>query len=243
MTPAIQEIVMQLPAGSLAALGPVRCFPGLQAAVTPTYIWLRGIPWPAPIAPQLHSLPALHTYLLDAGGQLFPLNGLTPVATLEDLPWQPLQTVLPITLPVSALPAQLPTPCNIQLIASDQVLPGNALRTTLDIWCDYAATAPLVRLQPLTFAAAAHGEVLIIGTPLPAIPGKAYVQYGQLLLPAGYTFNPPGIASLISAQLNPQQEDLLLFDHTGAWERISPAAFVPAGRSAARLTRRDTANG
>ncbi|PSL46653.1 hypothetical protein CLV51_103634 [Chitinophaga niastensis] len=243
MTRNIKEIVMQLPADKYATLGAVRCLPGLLAAVDDDVLWLRGIPFTGKPDPEIRRLPATHTFLLDETNLLFPTDSLTPVATLKSLHWKSLPELLQIVLPVSAMPAEITAKYQVQLAPAEKQQTTHALLTTLTAWCNYAETAPLIRLQPLTFAASDKNEVLIMGQPLPPIPGKEYVLQHKLLLPAGYEFNPAGIAFLVAAKLNPQQEDYLIFDATGTWECIPATAFVKAGRSAIRLTKRERENG
>lgn len=243
MSRHLKEIVMLLPAEKYTALGMVRCLPGLMAAIDEQHLWLRGISLTEKQDPLLLQLPALHTWWLDDKDQLFPRSGLTPVATLKKLPWKPLPELLPVTLPVSAMPAALPPLLPLQLAPCATPQNSYALLTTAAAWFNYGETAPEARLQPLSFAASGSNKVLITGTPLPPVPGKEYILQEQLLLPAGYTFVPAGIAAIVSRQLNPAQTDLLLFHIDGTWESIPATAFVKAGRSAIRLTKIELDNG
>jgi hypothetical protein len=106
----------------------------------------------------------------------------------------------------------------------------------LEHWKAYAGTAPLIRLQRLSFAVCETGEVLIIGTPLPAIPGKAFTLQDNVLLPAGYDFDPPVIGQFISSLPGMGNDTLILFHTDGQWEKIAGHCFVHASRSAIRLT-------
>lgn len=243
MSRHIKELVMLLPAEKYAVLGTVRCLPGLSAAIDDTHLWLRGIPFPEKPDPLILQLPATHTWQLDDNDLLFPVDGLTPVATLKKLIWKPLSELLPVVLPASAMPAVLPNLLALRLEPCPTPQNSYALLTTLTAWFNYGETAPDARLQPLSFAASASNKVLITGLPLPPVPGKEYVLQHQLLLPAGYSFAPAGIASVVSHQLSPAQTDLLLFHTNGTWERIPQTAFVKASRSAIRLTKRELDNG
>lgn len=238
-----KEMVMLLSAAQYAALGAVRCLLGLTAAIDKDELWLRGIPYPEKTDPLIQQLPALHTWLLNDQAQLFPIGKLTPVATLKQLHWISLAELLPVTLPVSGMPALPPMPEPLQLARSAESQSGNVLLTTFDTWQQYANTASAARLRQLSFAVSADGQALIMGLPLPPIPGQEYVLQQQLLLPAGYCFTPPGIASIVSQQLNPAQTDFLLFRTNGIWERIPTTAFVKADRSAVRLTQKELAHG
>lgn len=232
-----KELIMVLSQADKAALGSVRCLPGLQAAEDEGFIWVRGIPAPEKIDLRIRQLPGLHTYLLDADNYLFPPGGLTPVGKLKLLNWVNLSEYVTIELPVSALPGKINQQHAIRLVPSGRSQAGNALLTDLDTWKTYGEQAPLVRLQQARFAVSEKDKVLIIGSPLPALPGKEYVLYDTLLLPCGYEFDPPAISNLVITRLDPSKEALLLFDIDGSWEKVPKESFVSATRSAIRLTK------
>lgn len=219
------------------ALGAVRCLPGLLAASDNNVIWLRGMD--AALQKNIHirQLPALHRYRLDEEGNLFMPGALTPVSKLPLLPWISLQQLIPVTLPVSAMPGKVVQKHAIRLAPSGNTTAGNALLTSLDTWKAYAETAPLARLQAVCFAVSATNQVLITGEPLPPLPGKEYVLRNNMLLPCGYEFDPPAIALTIAAQLNAAQDAMLLFNLDGSWEKIPLQYLVAATRSGIRLTK------
>ena len=231
----IKEMVIVLSAANTAALGSLRTFPGLLAATDDNYIWLRGIS-PEENDSRFLQLPAIYTYLLDTQGRLFEKGALTPKAVLPALSWQTLVSMIKVTLPVSALPGELQQLHRVKLMRSHIVLESVAILTTLDAWEAYVITAPLVRLQNFHFAVSEKGNVLVLGEPLLPLPGEAYSFRHRILLPVGFDFDPPVIAELVAAELNPHNDGLLLFHKNGDWEKISLQSFVPATRSAVRLT-------
>ncbi|GAA3936255.1 hypothetical protein GO495_14090 [Chitinophaga oryziterrae] len=232
------EIVIVLSTAHAAALGSVRTFPGLLAARSGEEIWVRGIPAGKPDK-KISVLPVMHTYFMDEQERLFAPAAQTPVAMLPALEWIPLLSFIKVTLPVSALPGVLEAPQRVKLVRrnGNVIIPGNdALLTSLEIWDTYVSTAPLVRLQHLYFAVSENREALIIGTPIMPLPGKTYILGDNILLPAGYDFDPPAITSLVTTTLNPLHDGILLFHENGHWEKIKFDCFVPATRSAVRLT-------
>lgn len=233
----MKELIVVLSQTDKAALGSVRCLPGLLAAEKEGFIWVRGISVNNEIDLRIRQLPGLHTYTLDADDYLFPPRGLTPIGKLQPMTWVPLSTYITVTLPVSALPGKINQRSVVRLVPSQQSKPGNALLTDLFAWKAYAQTAPLVRLQQTRFAVSEENKVLIIGEPIPALPGKEYVLEDTLLIPLGFEFDPPVISSLIGSQFNPDNDSLLLFDTDSTWEEIPKDAFVPSTRSAIRLTK------
>lgn len=232
----MKELIIVLSQADKAALGSVRCLPGLQAAEDEGFIWVRGINALDNIDLRIRQLPGLHTYTPDADNNLFPPGGLTPVAKLKPLKWVPVAEYITVTLPVSALPGKVNLQHTIRLIPSGRSQEGDVLLTSLTTWKTYAETAPLVRLQQTRFAVSENNKVLIMGTPLPALPGREYVLQDTLLLPCGFEFDPPAISELVIARFDPSKESLLLFDTDGTWEKVPKNAFMPSTRSAIRLT-------
>lgn len=242
------EHVLVLAAPDATILAPVRTLPSLQAALEAEAgrLWLRGLPAAEPLPVALRQLPALARYTLDVAGRLFAPGSLTPTAALPALAWQPLPALLPVALPTAALPAQEGAPrYRPRLRPSAQAEPGAALLTTLAEWLRYAETAPAVRLHALRFAAAADGRVLVLGAPLPPLPGQEYwiasglapgAAPAGLLLPAGYALEAPLLAPLLARQLVPAQDALLLFAADGSWERVPTTQLLPATRAAVRRT-------
>ncbi|OQP46902.1 hypothetical protein A4H97_05115 [Niastella yeongjuensis] len=231
------ELIIVLSITDKAALGAVRCLPGLKAAEKEAFIWVRGIPMDETIDLRIRQLPGLHTYTLDEDGNLFPPRGLTPVGKLQSMNWAPVSDYIKVTLPVSALPGKINRQMAVQLVPSQQLQKGNALLTDLTAWKAYGETAPLVRLQQTRFAVSEENKVLVMGDLLPALPGKEYVLLNDLLIPCGYEFDPPVISSLIASQFSPDNDSILLFDIDSTWEEIPKDAFVQSTRSAIRLTK------
>lgn len=233
----MKEMIIVLSQTDKAALGTVRCLPGLLAAESEGAIWLRGVSAREKIDLRIRQLPGLHTYLLDADDLLFPPGRLTPVGKLQPLEWIPIDKYITVELPSSALPGKVSEQLPLKLVPSKQLRAGTALLTNLATWKAYGEQAPEVRLQQTHFAVAENNDVLIIGNPLPALPGKEYVLHDTILMPCGFEFNPPVIATLIITRFDPSKQSFLLFEPDGSWQQIPKTAFVPSTRSAIRSTK------
>lgn len=232
----ITERVLVLAEAQRAALGTVRDQPGLHAAPDAAgQLWLRGLPGAGPLPLALRQLPALSSYAADAEGRLFPEGRPTPTGRLPPLAWQPLAAFIPLEIPTAALPGQRPAPIPIRLAPSAQARPGAALLTTLAALAGYAETAPAVRLAGLRFAVSGRGQALLLGTPLPPLPGQEYWASAGLLLPAGFDFEVPLVADLLAGQ-RAAGSDVLLFFPDGQCETVAAAHLHPVTRSAVRLT-------
>lgn len=232
----MSEHILVLRAAHREALGAVRAVPGLRAAEAEGQLWLRGLPAAEALPLAVQALPAVARYTLDAPGYLFEPGRLAPSRQLPTLAWQPLDEWLPLELPTAALPGQHPPSYTVRLVPSARAAVGAALLTTLAEWLRYAEGAPAVRLQPLRFAAAADGRVLVLGTPLPPLPGQEHWLHEGLLLPAGFDLEAPVLAPLLARLLNPAGDALLLFAPDGSHECIPQAHLLPVTRAAVRLT-------
>lgn len=221
----------------LASLATVRCMPGLMAAEEGDMIWLHA----TEADNAVKQLPVKNTFTIDDNNHLFLPGGLTPVDTLKEMPWQPLTTFINVALPASALPGKVNDLVPVKLVPSKTAQQGIALLTTLAAWKNYAETAPATRLRALRFAVSEKMDVLIAGHPLPPLPGTEYWAINNILVPAGYCFEISIAAAFIKEQVNNTGDALILFDRDGHWQKISKTMFVPAKRSAIRLTKYNNA--
>jgi hypothetical protein len=232
----MKEIVLFIADKDKDSLGAVRCIDGLKAAVNSRGIWLSISEEAAKSNIGIQQLPAVKTYFIDEHNYLFLPDTHTPVDVLNIETWLPIDQFITIEIPVAAMPGKIKLQIQISVVASEKVRNGNVLLTSLDVWKTYAETAPAVRLQPLKFAASEKEAVFIVGNPLPSIPGKEYWIQDKIALPCGYDFEWPFLATAIANKLD-VQEELIIFDENGNWQRIAENYFVHATRSAVRLTK------
>lgn len=232
----MNELIFLLNKNDKNSLGTVRGIEGLKAAEDEDHIWLRGLYNNGALDKSIRQLPLLHNFFIDEDNLLFSPGSLTPERVLPLLEWLPVAEFISIKIPVAALPGQLEEPALFKIVPAVVDKKGIALLTTLEQWKVYAESAPAIRLAPLQFALSQKNEVLVVGTPLPSIPGKEYWQMNNMLLPCGYELEIPVAASFICEKLNPENDGFLIFDTDGSCEKIDFAFLVAAKRSAARLT-------
>lgn len=232
----MKDILLKLEKGERASLGNTRCLKSVVAAEDGDYIWIRVKDVTDEINHKLKQLPVKSTYTVDDKNQLFLPNGFTPVDVLKEMNWIPIQSFITIEPPVSNIPGQTKSKVDIKLVPSITERRGNALLTDLVTWKEYADTASAIRLATLKFAVSANDEVLIIGTPLPSLPGKEYWLQNNCLLPCGYEFEIPFVGNFLQSEINSSNAGLILFNTHSEWQIIDHSLFVEAKRSVIRLT-------
>lgn len=222
-------------AASLAAL---RLVTGVEVAEMETQIWIRGHQVDESLEKRLSALPAQGRYELMASNQLRQERRRIPSGRLPELSWLPLSAWLQVELPAAALPAHEPLPVPLRLVRSANERAPELLLTGLEDFHRFTDQAAQVRLERLQFAADSKGNVLVRGVPLPPLPGKRFVMYGGVAVPAGFAWQPATSDEVLARQFNVSGHDLVVWNEDGTFQRLQGEQFVAATRSAVRATKR-----
>jgi hypothetical protein len=91
----------------------------------------------------------------------------------------------------------------------------------------------------LRFAAAEHREVLVLGNPLPALPGRHYAGKDGILVPCGFSWTPRVEAGVLRQLFDLKAGDFVVLGEDNTHQVMHSEQFVPASRSAARVTRKE----
>ncbi len=226
---------MRLAANDAPSLAGLRLQPGLEVCAQHEEVWLRGTAPSESLDEKLACIPGEHFAIVD-DRLLVPRGKILPVAVLPEANWVAIRQWLEPAAPTAALPGHIPQRLAIRLVRCATPLPANALLTTADLWQQYAATAPGVRLRALRFAQAANGQVLIVGSPLPPLPGTRYVEVAGIALPAGFACEPAVDPAVLGRLLVLDAGDIALFNQEARYQRIAAEHFVRARRSAVRMS-------
>ena len=100
-------------------------------------------------------------------------------------------------------------------------------------WADAATTAELAAVR----AARDGSRAVLMGKPLPAIPGAVRYWGDDLLVPVGHRSDPDLPPAAVRAAAGAAAGELVLLDANGA-EVIPRAAFAPLTRAGVRLATR-----
>ena len=232
----MNEQVIVLSVADRALLGALRCMPHLMVGQQGELLWLRGIPVAADSEGIFMKLPALERYQLGGDNLLFLPGAMTPLAYLPSLPWKPIAEFIVPEMPLAAYGGILAETISIELVSGEKMEDERALICTLDHLQAWVEDAAEVRIQALHIAVAAGGDVLVIGDPLPTLPGQALWDCNGLWLPAGRQLKYGMLASTIRKQRDPEETHFIILHADGGWERIPKSNFVQATRSGIRQT-------
>lgn len=203
-----------------------------ELAISPldSRIWLRFSATRDAARTIISRLPAT-AYLLDALNRLIRPGSNIPMKPLPELDWQPTKQTIERVLPSAIFPESL-RPAEDQIAevtiplrlvpASDTnqrtPLPAEAVladRTDLLRWVD---DAPEARLHQLRWILV-DDQALILGTPLPHVPGQFFSKAGRILVPSGRWWSPdlpvPITEQILSGPDDQSDKSLILWQTDG----------------------------
>jgi hypothetical protein len=218
------------------ALAAIRLFPGTECAEISGIVWLRGETFSEDLERALAQIPNLERFELLPSGRLKSPHSRIPSRTLPPCTWRRLKETLVPALPLALLPGDARQKLALTLIRSRAEQTPAALVTTLAAWAGFATEAPMVRLQPLSFAVNDAGQTLVLGQPLPSLPGVRLVNQAGILTPCGYAWSPAVSAGLLRELFGLGADDVAVLAADGTHQLLRAEQFVRASRSAARLT-------
>jgi len=227
--------VAEAAAGELWAL---RAHTGIEASVGDGGTWLRARRDDAQAVAGLRALPDTLLFETFDGTRLARRGGRVPVRDAPAGPWQPLGDLSSVERPETRLPATADgvRPARVTLVRSLVPRPAGGLLTTLTWLAAFAHRAPAMRLAPLRFAAGTDGTALLLGTPLPPLPGTLLHLAGRLALPCGHDLAAPLTADVavrhLAVQLGAGADDVIVLTGDGRCRRAGAMAILPCTRAA-----------
>jgi hypothetical protein len=227
----------RVPLESIAAVARLRRHGPLGISPQADAIWLRGNQLNEALDRDLRLIPGSRRFRVLHDGQLIAEGSLVPLGYVPKEPWHLLGEWLELAFP-EATTARMERPrVQLQLVPSARMGEQSLLETTLAHWAEYVSTAPQWRIDRWSYVAIAGGAALVRGLQLPPLPGTQWVIFGNIAVPAGYHWNPPVEASVLTQLLQLAEHDLALLRPAGTWERINSGDWVKATRSSVRRTR------
>lgn len=222
---------------TLASLGQIRHWPRIEVCeLDQEVVWLRGFRLDAEIQLQLRHLLTCRLYQPLSDGQLVPWGSTLPEGFVPEGPWRPLSEWQSVSLPGKRFAMDLEAHVKLQLVRSNQPQSASLQRTSVVEWTRYVSTAPLARLQRLQFAAAQE-QVIVMGQPLPPIPGDQFFLRDGIAAPVGFCWTPALDAKVLNQMFELEDGDIALLLPEGGYGILHADNWVGASRSAVQLTR------
>lgn len=225
-----------IPLGQSLSAGSMRLNDGIEAHVDSSseLLWIRGsqkLHQDRQLDVQLRVLPEVKRYSVNSAGQLFPHGRRLPNGLLPNGPWRSLDSLLILQPQVAALAGQAPSSIPIRLIRSQTPEPCSLILTKINALVTYAQSAPQCRLLPLQFAMNNQGQALILGQPLPSIPGDLFARNGCVAYPAGFQLTPKLDQTSLQIILCLVPGDLALFSEDGQFQIVPEHQCLPVTRA------------
>ncbi len=232
-----QRWILCLPPDALRSVTRLRTVVGLEIAREPggAAFWLRG---PGEMNDALLALDTTLRGRITAAGTMVAPGNTVPTADVPDcLPWQPLTSFPPVSLPPIAAAGIPVEPVGVRLRPAAGGAPAGLLRCEFSAFYEWGIRAPEIRLQPLRFAVSSTGDALVAGQPLPAVPGQRFTVVDGVACPLGFAWTPQIPAAALRRAATARTGDLIAFlDPAAPPLRLPGELFVPANRANLRAT-------
>jgi hypothetical protein len=232
----------------------LRRIPGISSRLLGDGFWLRGSSCDAQLANLLTQLPATDRYLVDPQGLATRQGCLLPTMRIPDAGWTALSTAFALSLDIPALPGAAPERHPLRLIRSHHERAVTALVCAWDAWAQWSDEAPAHRLKPLRFTRSGD-QSLVLGDPLPPLPGQYHHLHGAVILPAGHDLDPLADPAMLREIFRLSAGDYALVhlvvpdprpadgNDAASWELIPASAIASADRATVRATHGDESRG
>jgi len=222
-------------------LSVIRHWQNLKIAFVENEIWVKDFTEAQINSVAVKSLPSKHIFY-QVRDKLYRQNSLLPYCPVPGALWTPIARGLPVHLPgFNHNFFGIQEKVAIELVPSVTTQEAVALKVNLSDLQRYLGLAPAVRLQKISWVILPPDKAILLGAPLLPIPGEAFWQQNNFLLPAGYTLNFPVLANPLEQVLENEEENWILWDTLKSCLTIQKKQFKPLSLSSFRLSTRQYA--
>ena len=226
----------------------IRDRPGFRAFIGKSEWWIQVDTELVKDAVQILSLlPNTQLYRVDNSHRLIPWGKSVPTGTLpKNIVWEPLEEWTRLNLPIhQILGGDSHDRMPLRLERHDcEFVPGAMLCTFRD-WSSYVLNNFQQRWSSLRFAcyfsstdmfASLKIDTLVVGTPLPSIPGLRLSCRDHILVPIPFSWYPNVPTGAIRRSLAARETDWLLWTSNSEIELITDDALIATSRASIRAT-------
>lgn len=219
-------------------LAPIRHWSNLTVTLEKDGIFLHGFTPEQAGSLEVKTMP-YHTLYRAKDGKLYPEGSLLPVRDIPANEGWPMANALPLGLPWfnrNFFGFRDSPRIDIRLVPTAEEQPAAALIVPLEALAAWIETAPAVRLQALQWAVIDEEKAFLLGQPLLPLPGEAFWQKGDHLLPLGLDFELPVLEGALGRLLNPGSGHWLIWQTDGGYFNISKTDLAGLSISSFRAT-------
>ena len=221
-----------LPATDSPCLRRHRLQSGWEVCVEADMVWVRA---PQPPDAQWRALPFVERFYDDSAERLIRVGQSVPCRRVPEGAWMALEHYLPVPRVATILGGVRPPPVIVLPVrAGRQELVPDLLIVAWSDWKSWVLTAPMARLEPLTFALASDARVCVRGLPSAPLKGDAWVLHKNIALRAGWAFPSHCAPRWLAEMLDVPPGGIALWHEDGSAEVLPSDAFLPATRSNVR---------
>ena len=227
----------QVPQSQKAFVAELRLTPSIRLLETENHIWLQGEDLEEQLRAQLLRIPDILLFHVEVDRQLIPLGATVPNGYLPSGDWILIRNWCSVRLPVAAYSGETHPTVLITIVRSAECQEANTLVADFADWRRFVETAPSIRLRNLKFAVHESGKTMIVGSPLPPIPGLFLYAEQGIAVESGWRVEPRVEPQILAHSLKLGGNDIAWIQRTGEVEVVLANDFCPATRSAVRRTR------
>ena len=225
------------------ALARHRLEPGLEVTRTEHAVWLRTHDAGSESSPTrrvLAALPARDRFHWLPDDTLRRPDRRIPETVLPSTPWKPIACWFPIEMPAAAWPASAPPGVTLHRVPSTDEHEARLVLVELGDLAAFVRSAPRARLEPLRYAVNSRRQALVLGRPLPPIPGTRFSLHDGIAVPAGFTWAPAVSSAVLAECFSPPAGGLAVWLPCDVITTLHPELWLPLTPGSLRATLRPT---
>jgi MoxR-vWA-beta-propeller ternary system domain bpX2 len=217
-------------------LAAIRPWSNLKLGKEGACIWIKDFDYAQVHSLEVKSIP-YKTIYYEKNSKLYLLDSLLPDCAIPNVLWTAMDRAIAIKLPAFNYNYfGVSEKIGVTLVPFYEEQEATMMLTTVAALQHYIETAPRIRLENLKWTILNNDKVCILGKPLLPIKGDVYWNIQQMLLPVGYHFEFPLLASEINAMVNPNNEFLVIWNKDHTYALIDKNDFESLSISAVRLS-------
>ncbi len=225
---------LQIEKNNAEFLGNLRDWANLKVAFEEQFIWVKDFTEIQVNATEIRSIP-FKTIFYELNNKLFLQHSNLPSRNIPSMMWTPIERAVSVEFPsYNHNFFELKNKVDIRLIPSQNENEGQAIITNIDVLNEYINSAPVIRLQPLSWVILEGSKVLILGKPILPLQGKIFWINRSMLLPTGYDFELPQISYILDEQLTKQNNNWVVWNEDAYYYLVPKDLLKPLSISSFR---------